>query len=118
MPEHIHWPTTFTEIRSNPPPGYSVSEIVVDPQIYITRAENCFVAEVVGVVRGGNRVPVPIKGSNYIVDGTKIRPLPRDVNDFFRKTLIKRSAENRHHRRQLLLQPATKRSEVHIPPSR
>ena len=94
MSERIHWPTTFTEIRSNPPPGYSVSEIVVDPQIYITRADNCFVAEVVGVVRGGNRVSIPIKGSNYIVDGTKIRPLPRDVNDFFQKALINRSAEH------------------------
>lgn len=94
MSENIHWPANFTEIRSNPPSGYSVSEIVIDPQIYITRSVYCFVADIVGVVRGDSRVTVPIKGANYIVDGAKIRPLPRDVNEFFQKALQKKSPEH------------------------
>lgn len=79
-------PETFEELRSFPPEGFTLSERVIDPVIVIDRIGQSIVALLAGVrmVRGKRSVyRAPSNSHTWVVDGSIIRPLPRDAASLF-----------------------------------
>ncbi|MGF0239973.1 DEAD/DEAH box helicase [Rhodococcus sp. IEGM1300] len=79
-------PEAFEELRSCPPKGFTLSERVIDPVIVIDRVGQSIVACLAGVrvVRGSRSVHrAPSNCHTWVVDGSTIRPLPRDAASVF-----------------------------------
>lgn len=79
-------PISFEALRSCPPEGFTLSERVIDPVIIIDRVGQSIVARLAGVrsLRGGRSVHrAPSNRHAWVVDGSIIRPLPRDVANLF-----------------------------------
>lgn len=86
MTDISHLPESFEELRSCTPEGFTLSERVVDPLIVIDRVGQSIVARLAGVrvVRGGRSVHrAPSNCHTWVVDGSTIRPLPRDAASIF-----------------------------------
>jgi SNF2 family DNA or RNA helicase len=79
-------PVTFEALRSCLPEGFTLSERVIDPVIVIDRIDKCIVARLAGVrmLRGVQNIcRSPNNSHTWVVDGTTIRPLPRDAAQIF-----------------------------------
>ena len=79
-------PTTFEELRASPPEGFTLSERVIDPVIIIDRVGQKIMARLAGmrVHRGTKSIHrAPGNRHSWVVDGTTIRPLPRDAAHIF-----------------------------------
>ena len=82
MPELQTLPETFEQLRQAVPTGYSISERLLEPFILVSRKGNQIVAQIGGIrtVRGErHEFLAPSNRHMWIVDGTIIRPLPRDA---------------------------------------
>ena len=82
MPELQTLPETFEQLRQAVPVGYSISERLLEPFILISRKGNQIVAQLGGkrTVHGErHEFLAPSNCHMWIVDGTIIRPLPRDA---------------------------------------
>ncbi len=80
------WPLEYAEVKLSPPAGYSLSGVLLEPRILITKDGRSFSASLVARVnRKGQTTffPTVREGANYIADGTQIKPLPKDSNHFF-----------------------------------
>lgn len=80
------YPETFEALRSNPPEGFMLSERVIDPVIIIDRIGRNAIAWLAGscVLRGTKTIHrAPSNRHTWVVDGTTIRPLPRDAARLF-----------------------------------
>lgn len=91
------WPLTFAEVKLSPPVGFSVSGILLDPKILIKNEGNQFSASIVACIKnkGLNKyIPLVREGANYVADGSQLKPLPKDCNDFFHTVLKGRSPSN------------------------
>ncbi|RKS12235.1 helicase-like protein [Pseudomonas sp. WPR_5_2] len=79
-------PEAFEALRSCTPDGFTLSERVIDPLIVIDRVGQSIVARLAGVrvVRGDRSVHrAPSNCHTWVVDGSTIRPLPRDAASLF-----------------------------------
>lgn len=79
-------PVTFEALRSCLPEGFTLSERVIDPVIVIDRIDKCIVARLAGVrmLKGVQNIcQAPDNSHAWVVDGTTIRPLPRDAAQIF-----------------------------------
>jgi len=75
-------PETFEQLRQAVPAGYSISERLLEPFILVSRRGNQIVAQLGGIrtVRGErHEFLAPSNRHMWIVDGTVMRPLPRDA---------------------------------------
>lgn len=82
MDELVLLPRTFDRLRSMVPEGFSLSERVVDPVIFLDREAGRLTARLAGrrVVRGTEVImPAPSNRHAWVVDGAVLRPLPADV---------------------------------------
>ena len=83
MPDNSTLPETFEELSANPPHGFKLSERVIDPIIILSKEGINSVARLAGVrVLQGNRYiyHAPSNRHAWVVDGTMIRPLPKDTS--------------------------------------
>lgn len=79
-------PNTFEELCAAPPKGFTLSERVIDPVIIIDRVGRNIMARLAGirVHRGTKSIHrTPDNRHSWVVDGTTIRPLPRDAARIF-----------------------------------
>lgn len=79
-------PNTYEELRTNPPKNFILSERVIDPAIVLDKEGGNIKAHLAGirVLCGVNNVYMaPDNGHSWVVDGTTIRPLPRDAVEIF-----------------------------------
>jgi len=86
MTDISHLPEAFEALRSCTPEGFTLSERVIDPLIVIDRVGQSIVARLAGVrvVRGDKSIHrAPSNCHTWVVDGSTIRPLPRDAASLF-----------------------------------
>ncbi|WP_084187152.1 DEAD/DEAH box helicase [Cupriavidus sp. SK-4] len=86
MTDLARLPEAFEELRKTPPLGYALSERLVDPCICIDKEDHRITAHLAGVrmIRGSKVVnPSPSNLHCWVVDGTTIRPLPKDAAALF-----------------------------------
>lgn len=82
MTDLAAFPRVFEELRQHVPPGYSLSDRIVDPVIRIERECGRITARLAGTrMAKGQRsyIIAPTNRHAWVVDGTIIRPLPRDA---------------------------------------
>ncbi len=112
-------PLVFEDLRSCLPEGFTLSERVIDPVMVIDKDGADIVARLAGarIVRG-------VKGTfraldnlhAWVVDGTIIRPLPRDAANIFSETLQGADPCNlRYSEAVRLIRDAT--ADMHVEPS-
>lgn len=90
-------PETFEELRASVPDGYSISERLLEPIVILDRDTNRIIARLGGVrtVKGERReLLAPSNRHAWVVDGTVIRPLPRDVAAVLEKTIGDNNSED------------------------
>lgn len=90
-------PETFEALRASPPEGFTLSERVIDPLVVIDKVGQSIVARLTGVrvLRGIRSVYLaPSNRHAWVVDGTIIRPLPRDAASLFVEMLHGSAPEN------------------------
>lgn len=90
-------PEAFEELRMSPPKGFTLSERIIDPVIVIDRVGRNIVARLAGarVLRGARSIHrAPGNCHAWVVDGTTIRPLPRDVPRLFVEMLNGSAPDN------------------------
>lgn len=90
MPDYATLPEAFEELSACPPHGFSLSERVIDPVIILRKQGTHSVARLAGIrmLRGIRHVcPAPSNRHTWVVDGTVIRPLPRDAVRLLTETL-------------------------------
>lgn len=83
------WPKQYRELAAAPPQGIHISERVLSPRLVVRRIGDGFEAALCGVkvVRTEERlIEAPSTAHNWVLDGTTIRPLPRDVADTLANT--------------------------------
>lgn len=83
-------PNTYEELRKHPPKDFFISERVLDPVIFIDKEKGKIKARLAGirVLRGDNNIYLgPDNMHSWVVDGSTIRPLPRDAVEIFFETL-------------------------------
>jgi SNF2 family DNA or RNA helicase len=83
-------PENFGELRAKTPEGFTVSERIIDPVIIIDKAGSSTVAHLAGIrmLRGCKTICLaPSNRHAWVVDGTTIRPLPRDAASLFAEML-------------------------------
>ena len=83
-------PTAFSELLAGPPPGYSVSERVIEPVVLLSRTGRIITASLGGRRRlpGGDVfLEAPSNSHAWVADGTILRPLPVDATDLFSECL-------------------------------
>lgn len=86
---HSSWPLRYQELVRTPPQGFVVSERVVAPRIVIRRDGSSFEAILFGVrtIRGEEHLLRALSTRHdWVLDGTTIRPLPRDIADTLAST--------------------------------
>src|SRR5690242_15949822 len=97
MTELVEFPETFESLWASPPEGLILSERLIEPVMIIGRAGDSIVARLGGVrmLRGSRYVHhAPSNGHAWVLDGTTIRPLPRDATILFEKMLSGSSSDN------------------------
>lgn len=97
MSDFSGFPETFEELRSNPPEGFTLSERLIDPVIVIDRVGQNIVAYLAGerLLRGVKSIHrAPSNRHAWVVDGTTIRPLPRDAVHLFVEMLQGSASDN------------------------
>lgn len=97
MADFSKLPRTFDELRANPPEGFTLSERIIDPVILIGRVEQRIVARLAGirVQRGSKNIfRAPDNYHAWVVDGTTIRPLPRDAASIFAESFHGSAPDN------------------------
>jgi SNF2 family DNA or RNA helicase len=75
------FPATFEELCASPPIGFTISERLIDPVIAIDKIGTKIVAQLAGsrMLHGSKCTHrTPSNKHTWVVDGTIIRPLPRD----------------------------------------
>lgn len=80
------FPEAFEVLRSSPPEGFTLSDRVIDSVIIIDKVGQSIVARLAGVrvLRGCRSVHrAPSNRHTWVVDGSTIRPLPRDAASLF-----------------------------------
>ncbi|WP_375264162.1 DEAD/DEAH box helicase [Palleronia sp.] len=90
-------PTTFEALRGELPEGYSISERLLEPFIALDRRGEKIVVKLGGIrtVRGEKRkLWAPTIRHTWVVDGTVLRPLPRDSADLLARALEEENPEN------------------------
>jgi SNF2 family DNA or RNA helicase len=90
-------PETFDALRASPPTGFTLSERIIDPIIVIDKVSRRIVARLAGVrMQQGIKsiYRAPDNRHAWVVDGTTIRPLPRDSTHVFVKMLRGSSPDN------------------------
>ncbi len=90
-------PETFEGLRTSLPKGFTLSERVIDPVISIDRVGKNIVAHLAGsrMLHGAKRIyRAPSNRHMWVVDGTTIRPLPRDSGTQFVEMLCGASPED------------------------
>lgn len=90
MTEPAEFPESYESLRQNIPEGLMLSERLIDPVMIIGRAGDWIVAQLGGVrlLRGNRYVHLaPSNRHAWVIDGTTIRPLPRDAVILFEKML-------------------------------
>lgn len=91
------FPETFEELRSSPPEGFTLSERLIDPVIVIDKVGQNIVAYLAGgrLLRGVKSIHrAPSNRHAWVVDGTTIRPLPRDAVHLFVEMLQGSASDN------------------------
>lgn len=79
-------PDTYEGLRTNPPKDFILSERVLDPVIFLDKEKGKIKAHLAGirVLRGDNNIYLaPDNKHSWVVDGSTIRPLPRDAVEIF-----------------------------------
>lgn len=82
MVDYTKLPESFASLKEAPPVGHSISERLLEPIVRLEREENRIVARLGGVriVRGErHEFMAPTNRHCWVVDGTILRPLPRDA---------------------------------------
>ena len=91
-------PETFEALSGSPPEGFALSERVIDPLIVIDKVGHNILARLAGVhvLRGGSRnvLRAPSNRHAWVVDGSTIRPLPRDAASVFVEMLRGAAPDN------------------------
>lgn len=90
MPDYATFPEAFEELCACPPQGFSLSERVIDPVIILSKKGINSVARLAGVrmLQGVRHIyTAPSNRHTWVVDGTMIRPLPRDAVRLLADTL-------------------------------
>ena len=90
MPDHSALPETFEELSASPPHGFRLSERVIDPVIILSKKGIKTVARLAGirVLQGDRHIYyAPSNRHAWVVDGTMIRPLPKDAVRLLTETL-------------------------------
>lgn len=90
MTDLSHLPENFEQLRAMPPEGFSLSERVIGPIILIDKVGRNIVARLAGVrIQGANRALylAPSNKHTWVLDGSVIRPLPRDAATVFVEAL-------------------------------
>lgn len=86
MPNYAAMPTTFEKLRDQIPAGHSLSERLLEPVILLDRKEGCLSASLGGVrmLRGQkHELKAPTDGHAWVIDGTVLRPIPKDAPIIF-----------------------------------
>lgn len=97
MSKAVELPETFESLRASPPEGLMLSERLIEPVIIIGKAGDSTVARLGGVrlLRGNRYVHrAPSNRHAWVIDGTTVRPLPRDSAILFEKMLSGSSPNN------------------------
>lgn len=97
MREPVELPESFESLRASMPEGLVLSERLIEPVIIIGKAGDSIVARLGGVhlLRGNRYVhSAPSNRHAWVMDGTTVRPLPRDAVIFFEKMLSGTSPDN------------------------
>jgi SNF2 family DNA or RNA helicase len=97
MTEPVELPETFESLWVSPPQGLILSERLIEPVMIISRMGERIVARLGGVrmLRGSRYVHhAPSNRHAWVLDGTTIRPLPRDATILFEKMLSGSSSDN------------------------
>jgi len=84
------FPVNFKDIKQLPPIGLTVSEVLLEPRILIKRNGAVFSASLVACIKKSMEftyIPVVREGANYVIDGKKLKPLPKDCGEYFNKIL-------------------------------
>ena len=90
MLDHATFPESFEELSANPPHGFRLSERVIDPVIILSKRGINSVARLAGVrvLQGCRHIyHAPSNRHGWVVDGTMIRPLPKDAVRLLAETL-------------------------------
>jgi SNF2 family DNA or RNA helicase len=90
MSDYATFPEAFEELSECPPHEFSLSERVIDPVIIIGKKGAHSVARLAGVrmLQGIRHLyPAPSNRHTWVVDGTVLRPLPRDTVRLLAETL-------------------------------
>ena len=83
-------PEDYGDLADYVPDGWTISKRIVEPHLRLRRSENGFVAELFGhKVERGNEIlfAAPSLKHNWVLDGTTIRPLPRDIPEILENLL-------------------------------
>ncbi|MBP1315112.1 DEAD/DEAH box helicase [Herbaspirillum sp. 1130] len=86
MFDSISFPEDFDELCKSVPTGFSISARIVDPIIILDKDGRNIVAKIAGtrLLRGERQVYfAPSNRHSWVLDGTTIRPLPRDATSIF-----------------------------------
>ncbi len=97
MTDPVELPETFEALRASPPQGFSLSERLIEPVMIIGKDGDSTVAHLGGVrlLRGSRYVHrAPSNRHAWVLDGTTIRPLPRDAAILFDRMLNGASFDN------------------------
>jgi len=83
------WPEQYRDLVAASPEGIALSERVLPPRLVVRRTKDGFETVLCGVrtVRTEERLlEAPSTAHNWVLDGTTVRPLPRDVVDILADT--------------------------------
>ncbi|MXR32150.1 DEAD/DEAH box helicase [Pseudomonas sp. PICF6] len=97
MSEPVELPESFESLRASLPKGLVLSERLIEPVIIIGKAGDSIVARLGGVrlLRGNRYVHrAPSNRHAWVMDGTTVRPLPRDAVILFEEMLSGASPDN------------------------
>lgn len=97
MTEPVELPEDFEALRASLPEGLMLSERLIEPVMIIGKAGDSTVARLGGVrlLRGNRYVyRAPSNRHAWVMDGTTIRPLPRDAAILFESMLSGSSPDN------------------------
>lgn len=90
MPEYAAMPITFLGLRDRIPADHSLSERLLEPLLLLDRNGDKLSASLGGLkmIRGQkNELRAPTDDHAWVVDGTVLRPLPKDAPKIFRNML-------------------------------
>ena len=90
MADNRSLPRSYVSLSQSPPAGYVLSNRLVDAEILVDRTDDGISALLVGIksAKGKREILFPPSPDHcWVIDGTKIRPLPVDAVEEFRAIL-------------------------------